>query len=55
MELKRNKPPVDIPILEQDHPEQVKWRPGLRPVPFENYYQDPMGVPRGPERTRRVQ
>lgn len=52
---------MDDPILNEACNEPIeiedeliprKPKIGMRPVPLEPYYQDPMGVPRGPERLR---
>lgn len=54
-EMKRTTKPRKVIDLTEMDPEQgylIKWRPGLRPVPLEPYYQNPIGVPRGPVRER---
>jgi hypothetical protein len=55
IEIKRTtkeKKPLSLSEMDPEQGYLIKWRPGLRPVPLEPYYQDPIGVPRGPVRTR---
>lgn len=53
-EMQRTTPKkIDITDMPPEQGYRIKWRPGLREVPLEPYWQHPLGVPRGPERLRK--
>lgn len=51
---KKNLGKSQTDLMNEEFPTSTNIKPrlGMRTVPLEPFYQDPMGVPRGPERLR---